>query len=90
MTRTFSPAAARYFKAIDGFAAVCCSYGVRVGPDGEPRVYAPYGFDDLFGMVVRPNPRSPAPRHVYEDKAERWLRHWPELTVLPWSDAAGP
>jgi hypothetical protein len=77
-------------EAIDGFAAICCSYGVRVGPGGEPQVYAPYGFDDVFGMVVRPNPRSPAPRHVYEGKAERWLQHWPELTVLPWDGDARP
>ena len=75
-------------EAIDGFAAICCRYGVRIGPDGEPQVYAPYGFDDLFAMVVRPNPRSPAPRHVYEGKAWRWVEHWPELTVLPWDGAA--
>jgi hypothetical protein len=41
-------------------------------------------------MVVRPDPRSPAPRHGYEGKAERWSRHWPELTVLPWDDDARP
>ena len=75
-------------EAIDGFAAVCCSYGIRVDADGEPQVYAPYGYDDLFAMVVRPNPRSPAPRHVYETKAARWLQHWPELTVLPWDEGA--
>jgi hypothetical protein len=57
--------------------------------DGRPRVYAPYGYDDLFGMVVRPNPRL-APRHVYETKAARWLRTWPELAVLPWTGDARP
>ncbi len=77
-------------EAIDGFAALCCSFGVRTGPGGRLQVYAPYGYDDLFGMVVRPNPRSPAPRHVYEAKAERWVRHWPELTVLPWDGDARP
>jgi hypothetical protein len=70
-------------EAIECFAAFCCSFGVTVGPDGEPQVYAPYGYDDLFAMVVRPNPRSPAPREVYEAKATRWLQQWPELTVLP-------
>jgi uncharacterized protein len=70
-------------EPIDGFAAVCCCYGMRVEPDGSPTVYAPYGYDDLFAMVVRPNRRQ-APRHVYEAKAARWTRHWPELTVLPW------
>ena len=70
--------------AIDSFAAVCCAVGVTVD-DGGPRVYAPFGLDDLFGMVVRPNRRL-APRHVYEAKAARWKQHWPELTVLPWDD----
>jgi hypothetical protein len=68
--------------AIDSFAAVCCAVGATVD-DGGPRVYAPFGFDDLFGMVVRPNRRL-APQHVYEAKAARWKQHWPELTVLPW------
>ena len=70
--------------AVDAFAARCCSVAVTRGADGRARVYAPYGYDDLFGLVVRPNPRL-APRHVYEAKAERWKEHWPELTVLPWS-----
>ena len=73
--------------AIDGFAAVCC-YGVTVDRDGQPRVHAPYGYDDLFGLIVRPNRHSPAPRHVYEGKAHRWAGVWPELTVLPWHDGA--
>ena len=65
--------------AVDHFAAVCCCVGVSVRT-GE--VYAPHGFDDLFGLVVRPNPVL-APRHVYEAKAARWQAQWPELTVLP-------
>ncbi len=68
--------------AIDHFAAVCCCLGVTV-VDGRPRVYAPFGFDDLFGLVVRPNRRL-ATREAYEAKAERWRSVWPELTVLPY------
>ncbi|MGZ4607824.1 MAG: nucleotidyltransferase family protein [Blastococcus sp.] len=75
--------------AIDAFAAVCCCVGVTAGADGRPRVYAPFGYDDLFAMVVRPNPRL-APRYVYEAKAARWRETWPELVVLPWTDAARP
>jgi hypothetical protein len=74
--------------AIDAFAAVCCSFGLTV-QDGRPRVYAPFGFDDLFAMIVRPNPRL-APRHVYETKAARWSAQWPELTVLPWEPRNEP
>lgn len=70
--------------AIDHFAAVCCCYGIRVDATGDLQVYAPHGYDDLFGLVVRPN-RGLAPRHVYEAKVARWQQQWPELTVLPWA-----
>ena len=73
-------------EAIDSFAAVCCAYGLTLDSD-VPRVYAPFGYDDLFALVVRPNRRL-APRQIYEAKAARWKQHWPEITVLPWDDAS--
>ena len=85
-----APAPSAYRSAaepIANVAAICCSYGLRLDGAGRPRVHAPHGYDDLFAMVVRPNPRQ-APRHVYETKAARWQQQWPELTVLPW-DADG-
>ncbi|QUQ68462.1 nucleotidyltransferase family protein [Kutzneria sp. CA-103260] len=72
--------------AIDSFAATTSCLGVRLEPGGRWRVYAPHGFSDVFNLVVRPNPVL-APRAVYEAKAGRWLRQWPELTVLPWPTA---
>jgi uncharacterized protein len=69
--------------AIDSFAATTCCLGVRLGPAGRWRVYAPHGLSDVFNLVVRPNPVL-APRSVYETKTSRWRRQWPELTVLPW------
>lgn len=71
--------------AIDSFAATTCCLGVRLGGDGQWRIYAPHGLADVFNLVVRPNPVL-APRSVYETKAERWRAHWPELTVLPWPE----
>ena len=49
----------------------------------RPEVIAPFGLDDLFALVVRPNPRL-VDEAVYRAKANRWLARWPELTVLPW------
>jgi hypothetical protein len=69
--------------AIDSFAATTCCLGVRLEPDGSWRVYAPHGLSDIFNLVVRPNPVL-APREVYESKAARWKRQWPELTILDW------
>jgi hypothetical protein len=48
-------------------------------------VYAPYGLDDLFAFVLRPNPVL-APRAVYEKKASRWSELGQRLTVLPWPE----
>jgi hypothetical protein len=69
--------------AIDSFAATTCCLGVRLEPGGRWRVYAPHGLSDVFNLVVRPNPVL-APRSVYQAKADRWRRQWPELTVLDW------
>jgi uncharacterized protein len=74
--------------AIDSFAATACCVGIRLEPTGELRVHAPHGYDDLLALVLRPNPVL-APREVYEAKAARWTRTWPELVVLPWPDSAG-
>jgi uncharacterized protein len=70
--------------AIDSFASTTCCVGVRVSR-GSWEVYAPHGLDDVFNLVVRPNPVL-APRHVYETKTRRWQGQWPELTVVPWPD----
>ncbi|WP_206796472.1 nucleotidyltransferase family protein [Amycolatopsis sp. MtRt-6] len=67
--------------AIDAFPAVCSCVGVRAGKDGSWHFHAPHGLDDLFAMIVRPNPVL-APREVFERKVARWLARWPELTVL--------
>ena len=74
--------------AVDHFAAVCCCFGVRADAAGGVEVYAPHGYDDLFGLVVRPDRRL-APRHVYEAKTARWSQQWPDLTVLPWDGRPG-
>lgn len=69
--------------AIDSFASTTCSVGVRSSGAGEITVYAPYGLDDLFDFIIRPNTVL-APREVYDAKAARWQELWPRLQVLPW------
>lgn len=58
----------------------CFGVGWR---EGALDVYAPFGFADLFSMIVRPNTRRALP-HVYYEKARRWLGAWPNLAVMPW------
>ncbi|WP_433276306.1 nucleotidyltransferase family protein [Pseudonocardia xinjiangensis] len=71
--------------AIDHFASTTCCFGVSRTVGGELVDYAPHGYADLFTKRVRPNPRL-APRAVYEAKARRWQREWPDLVVDPWPD----
>jgi hypothetical protein len=67
---------------IDHFLNQSSCFGIRCA-ERTIEVYAPFGFRDVFDRVVRPNPRRPLP-NVYREKAARWLRCWPTLTIVPW------
>lgn len=69
---------------IDHFLNRSSCFGVRCDAHAPPEVYAPFGFDDLFDMIVRPNRRRELP-DVYAQKARRWVECWPTLQVLPWA-----
>ena len=56
--------------------------GIRRTRDGYD-VYAPHGFDDTAGLIVRPNPGPNFSAANYAAKAARWKKLWPEVTVLP-------
>jgi hypothetical protein len=57
------------------------------GPTTPPP--APFGLDDLFGLVVRPNKRQ-ITRAIYKAKVDRWRSIWPWLTFLPWEEMIPP
>lgn len=80
-------------QGIDTFLHQSSCFGVRRQVPGEANaafdIYAPFGFDDLFSMVVRPNPRIDLPV-VYYEKAERWRSVWPDLTIHPWPGRGTP
>jgi uncharacterized protein len=69
-------------EGIDRFLTRNTQIGIRRTQDGY-EVYAPDGFDDIAGMIVRPNPGPNFSAENYETKAKRWKLLWPELTVLP-------
>ena len=68
--------------AIATFPTTATAVGVR-RIRGELECCAPFGLDDLFGLVVRPN-KTQITRAIYEAKVERRRSIWPRLTVLPW------
>jgi hypothetical protein len=54
---------------------------VRRADDGY-EVYAPHGFDDIAGLIARPNRGPNFSAANYAAKAERWKTLWPEITVI--------
>ena len=69
-------------EGIDRFLTRNTKIGIRRTQD-DYDVYAPDGFDDVAGMIVRPNPGANFSPVNYEKKAARWKALWPEVTVLP-------
>lgn len=50
---------------------------------GTFKVHAPFGLDDLLGMIARPN-KVQITETIYLAKVTRWQAAWPPLTVIPW------
>jgi hypothetical protein len=71
--------------AVERYASVVHAVAVRLEPDGRLDIMAPFGLDDLFAMVIRPNPALDN-RRAHEAKAARVQAIWPELTVIPWDE----
>jgi len=57
---------------------------VRQNERGACEIAAPFGLDDLFGLVLRPTPRFAGDKHpVYLERvaAKSWLQRWPRLRL---------
>ena len=68
-------------EALARFVAPAFAVGVRLEPGGEISLAAPFGLQDVFDMVLRPNPDRP--------KAKGWAKavenaraRWPEIRVV--------
>lgn len=68
-------------EALARFVCPAFAVGVRLEPDDTISVAAPFGLDDLYGMVLRPNPNRGVARGWERVVASATAR-WPELTVI--------
>lgn len=82
---TYEPLGDR-FEGLNRFLAPTCSFGLYADDNGEPRIHAPFGYDDVFNRIVRRNPAATGER-FYNMKAARWQAEWPQITVVPWAEA---
>jgi hypothetical protein len=56
---------------------------VRLEDDWRLDIVAPFGLDDLFNMIIRPN-RALANGPSHNAKGQRVKAIWPQVTVPAW------
>ncbi len=69
-------------SGINTWPTTATAIGVRL-INTKLLVYAPYGLNDLFSQIVRPN-KSQITQESYEKKALKWIKSWPSLSIIPW------
>lgn len=69
--------------AISRWPETATAVGVTLGAAGDLDVIAPYGLDDLLGMVLRRNPKQ-VTRAYFLERAERKriAERWPHVAIL--------
>lgn len=68
-------------EALARFVAPAFAVGVRLEKDDAISIAAPFGLEDMFDMVLRPNPwREPA--RGWDRAVESARGRWPELQVV--------
>jgi hypothetical protein len=70
-------------EALSYYASFVHAIGVRLDDDGSLDVAAPFGFEDVFAMRIRPN-CALNNRASFERKAARAKAIWPQVAIKPW------
>lgn len=70
-------------ESLQYYASIVHAVGVRLEANGHLDVVAPFGLDDMFNMIVRPN-RALTNAASHNSKAARAKAIWPELTLEWW------
>lgn len=70
-------------EAIRNWPTTATAVAVKYDDKGVFKVYAPYGVNDLFSMIARPN-KVQIIEEIYMDKVNRWKACWPNLRAIPW------
>jgi hypothetical protein len=68
--------------AINSWPTTATSIGVRL-ENKNLKIYAPFGLNDLFGMIVKAN-KAQITEKIYLQKVEKWKNKWSSLTIIPW------
>lgn len=68
--------------AIASWGATITCIGIRLEKN-QFIIYAPYGLNDIFNMVIRPVKRE-FTKNLYDERALKWMQKWPKLTKKEW------
>jgi hypothetical protein len=71
-------------EAINTWPTSATAIGIR-RVENSWKVYAPFGTNDIFGKIIRPN-KVLITKEIYETKVKRWISIWPDLTIIPWDN----
>ena len=66
---------------IERFLVPCTCVGLQPDRDGTPLLYAPYGLDDLYSGILRPNPLIDH-RELFRHKASSYRERWAWLQII--------
>lgn len=75
------PPLASSAESLERFVCPAFAVGARLAPEGEVEIVAPFGLDDLFSMILRPNPRRQLATG-WERVVQSASARWPELTIV--------
>jgi len=68
--------------AISKWTSTITCIGVRKN-NNKLIVYAPYGLNDLFSLIVRPV-KLEVYEKLYNEKVKKWTTLWPKLKFIKW------
>lgn len=74
--------------ALEHWCEIPTAVAIRFASRDKIEIMAPFGLDDLFGLIVRPTPFARTHPHKLAQYRERmskknWPRQWPRIRVLP-------
>ena len=52
--------------------------------NGEYKIFAPYGLEDIFSMTIRPV-KGLFTEEMYKSKTQKWKAKWPKIKVGYWN-----
>lgn len=72
------------FKTVeDGIQTWLSAFAIGIRKLKEYEIFAPYGLDDAFAMIVRPN-RLTMTKENYINMTDSFKKRWQTINILPW------